>query len=205
MQIMDYCYKRTEQLKQEHAYIRDIFDQFVQPRSENIYMEPLITRPTISLSNVGQWGYEAPISPLFPNEVVKLTLAKIERKQVWNNKTKQFEIRDMLPVGISVDHRVFDGNIPVPHMMQAAFDQVFDRMLQDAKTPPVRVKSSIQLDEFIQASSAQEYGWQGQPKADSAHPQYPQVQALCQGSLHHQGGKEKLPEPGDGCAAKKLV
>ena len=149
MQIMDYCYKRTEELKQEHAYIRDIFTQFVQPRSENIYMEPLITRPTISLSNVGQWGYEAPISPLFPNEAVKLTLAKIERKQVWNNKTKQFEVRDILPVGISVDHRVFDGNIPVPYMMQAAFDEVFARMLQDAKAPQEPVEFSIQLDEFI--------------------------------------------------------
>ena len=63
----------------------------------------------------------------------------------------------------------------------------------------------LKLDEFIQTCSPQEYGWQVQPKANSAHPQYTQVQALCQGRLHQQGGEEKLPELGDGCPAKKLV
>ena len=44
-----------------------------------------------------------------------------------------------------------------------------------------------------------------QPKQIQHTLNTPQVQALCQGRLHQQGGKEKLPEPGDGCPAKKLV
>ncbi|OGV47395.1 MAG: hypothetical protein A3F46_03335 [Legionellales bacterium RIFCSPHIGHO2_12_FULL_42_9] len=151
LQFMVYCYKRVEKLKKEHPYLMDIFDGLFIPQSETIFGEPLLTRPSISLSNVGQWGYEVPISPLLPYETVKLTLAKIDRRQVWNNDSKLFEVRDILPVGMSVDHRVFDGNIAVPRMIQTAFDEMFNKMQQDA-TKAAPVKFSIELNEFMQLS-----------------------------------------------------
>ena len=148
MRIMVYCYKRTQALKKEHPYLMDAFNDAFVPRCETIFNEPFFVKPTISLSNIGHWGYEVPISPLFPNETVKLTLGKIERKQVWNNTSKIFEVRDILPIGISVDHRVFDANIPVPKAMQTAFDDVFMAM-QKTAPPKEPVRSATYFDEFI--------------------------------------------------------
>lgn len=151
MRIMIWCYKRTQALKNEHPHLMDAFNEAFTPRCEHLFNEPFFAKPTISLSNIGHWGYEVPISPLFPNETVKLTLGKIERKQVWNNTSKTFEIRDILPVGISVDHRVFDANIPVPKAMQTAFDEMFIAM-QQTTPPTVSVRSATHFDEFIELS-----------------------------------------------------
>lgn len=156
MQIMVYCYKRSQQLKLEHPYLMDLFNTIFAPRNQSVYRDPMFARPTISVSNIGHWGYETVISPLFPNETVKLTLAKIDKKQIWNKTTNLFEVRDIMPVGISVDHRVFDANLPVPSIMQKAFDDMFEAMQHPPKaspepnssnTPPLNV-----VDEFIQLS-----------------------------------------------------
>ena len=151
MSAMVYSYKRTQALKQEHPHLMDQFNEVFIPRSENFFRYPFTARPTISLSNIGHWGYDMPISPLFPNETVKLTLAKVDKRQVWNNQSKCFEVRDILPVGISVDHRVFDGNIPVPKMMQTAFDEMFTAM-QKSVPPTEPVHSPTALDEYIALS-----------------------------------------------------
>lgn len=145
---MLYCYQRTHELKIEHPYLNDLFNDMFIPRSENLFRDPFTDRPSISLSNVGQWGYEVPVSPLFPNETVKLTLAKVDKKQIWNNQSKSFEVKDILPVGISVDHRVFDGNIPIPHMMQKAFDEQYHAMLH-TKPAILSSHSTVNLDKFI--------------------------------------------------------
>lgn len=126
--IMTYCHKKVEALKIEHPYLLDVFNRLTMPLNERVYRDPLFAKPSISLSNIGHFGYEVAISPLFPNETVKLTLATIERKQVFNKTTNEFEVQDVLPVGMSVDHRVFDANIPVPHYMQAAFVHMFTAM-----------------------------------------------------------------------------
>lgn len=148
IQMMTYCYQRSQALKKEHPYLMDLFNDIFVPRSETYFRYPFVARPAISISNIGHWGYEAPISPLFPNETVKFTLAKIEKKQIWNNQTKCFEARDILPMGITLDHRVFDANIPAPQMLQKAFDDVFLAMQQSSpSTTPVRSKN--ELNEFV--------------------------------------------------------
>lgn len=149
IQIMTYCHKKIQSLKQEHPYLDDLVNDLFIPRCESVYRDPLFSKPSISLSNIGHWGYEVPISPLFPYETVKLTLGKIDRKQVWNNTTKLFEVRDMLPVGISVDHRVFDANIAVPRMIQTAFDEMLILMQQDNTKP---APASVKLNDFIKLS-----------------------------------------------------
>lgn len=134
IKLMTYCYKKVEELKKAHPFLNQILNKMLLDAEFNPYRSGLLARPSISLSNVGHWGYEKAVSPLFPNETVKLTLTKMERKQVWNNTSKQFEIKDLLPVGISVDHRVFDGNVPIPYYMQQSFNDVFSNMIQ--KRPP---------------------------------------------------------------------
>jgi len=150
MNIMIYCYKKMQQLKQEHPHLEGLLNTFISPRHEQVYREPLYARPAISLSNIGHWGYEGAISPLFPNETVKCTLAKVDRKQVWNKTSNQFEIQDLLPVGISVDHRVMDANIPIPTYVQEAFDYVFLEMEQS--TPKPYSQPFANMETFIEAT-----------------------------------------------------
>jgi hypothetical protein len=152
--IISYCYKRTEELKKEHHWLQDIFNKTFVPRAESFsrhFHAPQMAKPAISLSNIGHWGYDTPISPLFPDEAVKLTLGKIERKQVWNNTIREFETRDILPVGISVDHRVFDANIPVPGLMQTGFDQMFQMMHQNTASAE-SARGASELNRFIEAT-----------------------------------------------------
>ena len=149
--IMTYCHKKTQALQKEHPYLRDVVNKLTSPRNERVYNDPVFAKPAVSLSNIGHWGYEAAVSPLFPNETFKLTLTKIDRKQVWNKTTNQFEVQDILPVGMSVDHRVFDGNIPMPYYMQAAFDQMFTEMKQ--ATSKLVSKPCANLEKFIETSN----------------------------------------------------
>lgn len=149
--IMAYCHNKTQTLQNEHPYLRDVMNKLTSPRHERVYKDPVFARPAVSLSNIGHWGYEAAVSPLFPNEAFKLTLTKIDRKQVWNKTTNQFEVQDILPVGMSVDHRVFDGNIPIPYYMQAAFDQMFIEMEQ--ATSKLVSKPCASLEKFIETSN----------------------------------------------------
>ncbi|CDZ77736.1 2-oxoacid dehydrogenases acyltransferase (catalytic domain) [Legionella massiliensis] len=152
IKLMTYCYKKMHELKTEHPYLEDVFSNLFTPLSESIYRDPIFAKPTISLSNVGYWGYEAGVSPLLPHEALKFTLAKIERKQVWNNKTRSFEVQDLLPVGISADHRIMDANIPVPEQLQEAFDAMVAVMNQ---SPPVALSlsQSVQFDDFIRSTN----------------------------------------------------
>ncbi|MDR3504165.1 MAG: 2-oxo acid dehydrogenase subunit E2 [Legionella sp.] len=151
MSIMTYCYKKTQALQKEHPFLNEVVNRLLTPRHERVYRDFLFARPAISLSNIGHWGYQAAISPLFPSETFKLTLTEIEKKQVWNKATKQFEAQDILPVGLSVDHRVFDGNIPLPHYMQDTFNQMFADMEQAKPKPISRPFSN--LDKFIKYSN----------------------------------------------------
>ncbi len=147
MNIMLYCYKKTKQLQEDHPYLKDLINKLLSPRHEQFYNNLSFAMPAISLSNIGQWGYKAAISPLFPHEVAKLTLTEIERKQVWNPITNQFEIQDILPIGISVDHRVFDGNTHIPRYIQEGFDSMFAKM-QETKEKTLS-KPFSNLDKFI--------------------------------------------------------
>jgi len=154
VKMMTYCFQRSRELQKQHPWLADIVDEVFVPHDNSAFRHfraPQHPRPAISVSNIGHWGYELPISPLFPNEAVKLTLGKIERKQVWNNTSKAFEIKDLLPVGLSVDHRVFDANIPIPALMQTGFDQVLAQMQENVPTTePLRTQKEV--DKFIQNS-----------------------------------------------------
>jgi hypothetical protein len=146
MQFLIYCYKKIHELKEIHPHLSDLVDELIASQNKDVYPSPLMARPAISLSNIGHWGYETVTSPLFPNETIKFSLGKVERKQVWQSSSQSFDVQDIASVGISVDHRVFDANIPVPKIYQASFDAMFQQMLGEQSAPQDKL---IKYDRFI--------------------------------------------------------
>jgi hypothetical protein len=135
MGLMVYCYKRREELEQLHPHLKPYEEEVLFDFANNVYGYPLPASPITTISNVGPWAYMDAKSPLFKNEVMKFVMMQVERKQVWNKERKDFEIQDHLPISISADHRLYDGNTPVPKMLNAAFQRMFQKMHEDVKKP----------------------------------------------------------------------
>lgn len=128
VRLMVYCYKKRQKLEVEHPHLKQLQDIALNDCLDTIYPYPLLENPMISLTNIGACGYSQAKSPLRMNETLKITLLTIEKRQVWNQTNKTFETVDHLPVSISADHRVFDGNVPLPHLMNSLFKIMFERM-----------------------------------------------------------------------------
>ena len=129
VRLMVFCYKKRHKLELEHPHLKDLQDTALRDSLDaSVYPYPVMENPMISLSNIGSCGYSQAKSPLRINETLKLTLLEVERRHVWSKVSNAFEICDQLPVSISADHRVFDGNLPIPRMMGVLFQTLFERM-----------------------------------------------------------------------------
>lgn len=146
--IMAYCYETAMQLKNEHPYLMDVFEEYFREQKDATFGLPDVASPVICLSNIGPWGFERVVSPLLPGEIAKFTMAKVEKAQVYNHQTNQFEVIDRLPVGVSVDHRVLDANMPLPEAMQKRFKQTVDKFEKDLKQPKKPMGNFSNLEEF---------------------------------------------------------
>lgn len=135
LQMMVYCYKKREELEMTFPHLKLINKKMYQELSGGLLGIPTFGSPFISLSNIGYCGYSQAKSPLFSNEAIKFTIMEVERRQVWNNETRCFEAQDLLPVSMSADHRIFDGNIPIPKLIITYFDKMFKKMVDDLKQP----------------------------------------------------------------------
>lgn len=135
LKMMVYCFKKREQLEKEHPYLSLIVDEALYDFANEFYPYPIPGSPVVSLSNIGFCGYSHTKSPLRINESMKFTLLEVERKLVWNKLTGAFEPEDILPVSISADHRIFDGNKPVPKMLMAYFQKAFSQMIENLSVP----------------------------------------------------------------------
>lgn len=133
--MMVYCYKRCEELEQTHPHLRLYDESKLFDFAYEVYRYPMPGSSIVTLSNIGPWGYTYGKSPLFKNEALKFVMLQVERRQVWNNERQEFEIQDHLPLSISADHRVFDGNTPVPKMINQTFQRMFHTMQNDIKKP----------------------------------------------------------------------
>lgn len=130
IELMVYCYKKREELEQIHPDLKKSMDRIYEDMSYGDYPFPFPGNPIISVSGIGFCGYSQAISPMRMNETVKFTLLTVERKPVWNHETQCFEPRDLLPISMSGDHRVFDGGIPMPKLMNDYFQRIFQQMLE---------------------------------------------------------------------------
>ncbi|MGC1182087.1 2-oxo acid dehydrogenase subunit E2 [Legionella sp.] len=147
--MMVYCYKRREELEKAYPHLKPYDENKLLDFAYNVYGYPLPGSSIVTISNVGPWGYTDAKSPLLKNESVKFVMMQIERKQVWNKKRQTFEIQDHLPISISADHRIFDGNTPVPQMLNDAFQRMFQKMNGDLIEPIQQVRKPINSTHFI--------------------------------------------------------
>lgn len=150
MKMMVYCYKKREELEQTFPHLTQVTDTLVNEMAYGAYAYPLLGNPVVSVSNIGHCGYSRSKSPLFQNESMKFVLLEVDRRMVWNKTTHEFEAQDILPVSISADHRIFDGNIPVPKIMSNCFERVFDKMLHERE-------HANKISDFIDRSKSKVY------------------------------------------------
>lgn len=155
MKMMSFCYKKREQLENKYPYLKTIIDDVLYDFNYGTYAYPMMGSSMVTLSNIGSCGYARTKSPLRSNESMKYTLLEVERKQAWNKLTHTFELQDILPVSISADHRIFDGNLPIPKIVSRLFQQMFQRMLESKEktlTNPAldkEIREGNELDQFV--------------------------------------------------------
>lgn len=128
VQQMVWCYQKREALEQEFPAFKDAFDEALEDMFYGVYPYPMPMSPVVTVSNIGFCGYTHAKSPLRINEGLRFTLLEVGRKLVWNKSSNQFEAQDLLPVSISADHRIFDGNLPIPTLIQTLFDEKLAHM-----------------------------------------------------------------------------
>ena len=154
IRMMVYCYKKRKELEQRHPYLKQNLDSLFYDVAHNEYPYPVPGGFFVSLSNIGVCGYSQATSPLRKQEAWKLTLLTPERKSVWSHDSQSFEIKDILPVSVTADHRIFDGNIYIPKLLNNAFEKSFEQM-QQSDIKPIREKwlprtyFTKMLDQFV--------------------------------------------------------
>ena len=148
LQMMTYCYQKREELEQLHPHLKLFEERTLLDFAHDIYNCSLPGSPIATVSNVGFWGYTNAKSPLLQNEVMKFVMLQVDRKQVWNKNSQSFVIEDHLPISISVDHRLFDGNNPVPKMLNDSFQRMFQKM-QDGKNTSSSIKKPVNSENLI--------------------------------------------------------
>lgn len=149
VEIMTYCRYKSEELAKKNPHLIDLFNRFYLPNEESLCESVNVRNPIFSVSNIGPWGSRYGLSPLFPGEVLKVVLSQVERKQVWNNRLKVFEIQDRLPISVNSDHRIYDGNISLAKMTQIAFDEMYSKMKKDEILPEDNKNQFSDLSQFI--------------------------------------------------------
>lgn len=153
LQMMMYCFKQREALETQYPELKRISEQTVYDFLNDRFGYPIPGDPVVSLSNIGMTGYTRAKSPLRRNECMKFTLLSVQKKPVWNAETKSFEARDMLPVSVSADHRVFDGNVPVAKNFDRYFNAAFQNMLNEVDAPS-QPQAKPEVQEIINAFMA---------------------------------------------------
>lgn len=133
VEIQLMCFQRKQALVNAHPHLRKKFEGIYYDSLNSVYPLALSDNLTVPISNLGAFGYTGAKSPLLPNDSLKVTLLKVERKPVWNEEKQNFVPRDILPISVSADHRVLDGNIHLPLLATKAFEYVCTKWHRDEK------------------------------------------------------------------------
>lgn len=147
---MVYCYKKREFLEKTNPRVQQIMNDMIKDISYSTYDTPMPGSAFVSVSNVGFCGYKQCKSPLRRNETIKYTLMEVERKLVWNQPTQSFEPQDSLPISISADHRIFDGNTPIPKLTTQCFNTMFSKMLNEQPTLAAQTSEEDNLEMLVE-------------------------------------------------------
>ncbi len=134
--IMVYCYKKREEVEKEHPHLKSQLDAMLYDIAhDNLYPYPVPGNYSIHLSNIGSYGYTQAISPLLKQSKMHILLLAIERKPVWCNNDQSFQAKDLLPVSLSADSRIFGGLLPIPNLLNNAFQTTFQKMKEQLNEP----------------------------------------------------------------------
>ncbi len=135
MQMMTYCYKKREQIEKEHPELKSHLDNILYDWAHDLHPWPTPGNYSVYLSNIGTYGYTQAKTPLLKPTGLHILLLAVERKPVWNDVTQQFEPKDVLPVSISADTRIFDGLLPIPDWLNKAFQTAVLKMQEEELYP----------------------------------------------------------------------
>jgi hypothetical protein len=135
LKMMTYCNKKCVQIEKEYPDIKQRLDEMLYDYAHDIYPCPSPGSHSVLLSNIGSYGYSQATSPLLKQTGLHILLLAIDRKSVWNNATQTFEIKDLLPVSISADSRIFNGLLPIPNLLNEAFQTALQKMGQQVTDP----------------------------------------------------------------------
>lgn len=150
MKMMAYCYSKRQHLEQTNERVQELMHDMMYDFAYSTYNYPIAGTPFVSLSNIGYCGYTQCMSPLRSNESMKFTLMEVQRRPVWNKEKNSFEPEDVLPVSISADHRIFDGNIPVPKMTQDYFNTMFNKMINEKPAKKTRSFPQQHIEQLLE-------------------------------------------------------
>ncbi|MFZ4076406.1 MAG: 2-oxo acid dehydrogenase subunit E2 [Legionellaceae bacterium] len=130
LKMMAYCYQLREKLEIEYPQLALMRDDVLHKMSQGFYPYPLPGTPYLCISNIGHYGFERAKSPLCKNESLRVALLKVDKKLVWNQEKSEFEAQDRLPMSVSADHRVYDGNVFAPELLETYFNQAYEQMIE---------------------------------------------------------------------------
>lgn len=145
---MVYCYHKRAELEALHPHLNLLVNPLLDEWSNDFYEYPLANMPFVSLSNIQSFGYKQCTSPLRSDEALKFTLLDVEKKLVWDKQKNEFVSKDILPIALSADHRLLDGNINVLKMIEQHFNELSASLDQP---PRLReIKNEIDLKGIVE-------------------------------------------------------
>ncbi len=145
-QMMTYCYKKCLDIEKEHPDVKQSLDELLYSYAHDVYPCPSPGSHSALLTNIGTYGYTDATAPLLKHTGLHLVLLAMERKSVWHHATQSFVVKDFLPVSISADCRVFDGFIPMPELLNQAFQGALAKMEQSGQHPTA--ESTPELNDY---------------------------------------------------------
>lgn len=135
LQMMTYCYRKREQIDIDHPEIKADFEQKLLSQLDELYPYPVPGSQSIYLCNLGEYGYTQATAPLLKQMGLTLLMLTMQKKAVWDHTQQAFLAKEILPISISADSRVFHGLIPIPQLLQEAWDICLAQLSAPSPSP----------------------------------------------------------------------
>ena len=145
--LMQHCDEKREQIEKEHPKFQQNLTELLESYTDDHFPNPFAGSYGVYISNAGIYGYTQAAAPLLKHTGLHVLLLAIEKKPVWNATTKSFDAKDILPISISADSRIFDGLFPLPELVDHAFKAIFKKM--QTKTKKSILNKTPQISELL--------------------------------------------------------
>lgn len=148
------AYKKRIELDLELPELKDDVQSILYNGVYDLYSYPSPGRHGVCLINLGHLGFTKVNVPLSKHMGLRASLLTVKRAEVWNNESKSFDRRDLLPISLSVDLRLFDWVSPIPDLMNQAFQIMLKKMIKEKNDSLAKPNlPSNDLDKLIDNSN----------------------------------------------------